>query len=75
MVGVALAAAESLARDGIDVEVVDPRTLFPCDWATIVRSAVKTGRMIVVEEGVLTCGFGAECAARVTNDSSLPDSC
>jgi pyruvate/2-oxoglutarate/acetoin dehydrogenase E1 component/TPP-dependent pyruvate/acetoin dehydrogenase alpha subunit len=66
MIGQALEAAESLAREGIDVEVVDPRTLSPCDWGTIVRSAIKTGRMVVVEAGTLTCGFGAECAARVT---------
>ncbi len=66
MVGPALEAAATLARNGIDAEVVDPRTLSPCDWETIVRSAVKTGRVVVAEGGVLTCGFGAECAARIT---------
>ncbi len=66
MVGPALEAAETGAGEGVDVEVVDPRTLFPCDWETIVRSAAKTGRVVVAEAGVLTCGFGAECSARVT---------
>jgi 2-oxoisovalerate dehydrogenase E1 component len=71
MVGPALEAAEILARRtpsgrSIDVEVVDPRTLVPCDWATIVRSVVKTGRLVVAEPGVLTHGFGAEVVSRVT---------
>ncbi|HIE39676.1 MAG TPA: dehydrogenase [Anaerolineae bacterium] len=66
MVGPALEAAETLAAEGIEVEVVDPRTLVPCDWATIVRSAVKTGRLVVAEEAALTHGFGAEVVARVT---------
>jgi pyruvate/2-oxoglutarate/acetoin dehydrogenase E1 component len=66
MVGPALEAAETLAAEGIEAEVVDPRTLVPCDWATIVRSAVKTGRLVVVEEAPLTHGFGGEVVARVT---------
>lgn len=66
MVGPALEAAEMLAREGIEVEVVDPRTLVPCDWATIVRSVVKTGRLVVAEPGPLTHGFGAEVVSRVT---------
>jgi pyruvate/2-oxoglutarate/acetoin dehydrogenase E1 component/TPP-dependent pyruvate/acetoin dehydrogenase alpha subunit len=71
MVGPALEAAEMLARRtssgrSIDVEVVDPRTLVPCDWATIVRSVVKTGRLVVAEPGVFTHGFGAEVVSRVT---------
>jgi pyruvate/2-oxoglutarate/acetoin dehydrogenase E1 component len=44
---------------------VDPRTLVPLDMATIVRSVVKTGRLMVAEEGHRTHGFGAEVAARV----------
>jgi len=66
MVGPALEAAEVLASEGIEVEVVDPRTLVPCDWATIVRSVVKTGRLVVAEPGPLTHGFGAEVVSRVT---------
>jgi len=65
MVGPALEAAEMLAGEGISVEVVDPRTLVPCDWATVVRSTVKTGRLVVAEPGALTHGFGAEVVARV----------
>jgi 2-oxoisovalerate dehydrogenase E1 component len=65
MVGPALEAAEMLAVEGISAEVVDPRTLVPCDWATIVRSVVKTGRLVVAEPGALTHGFGAEVVARV----------
>jgi 2-oxoisovalerate dehydrogenase E1 component len=66
MVTPALEAAEILGRDGVSVEVVDPRTLVPCDWAAIVRSVVKTGRLVVAEPGTLTHGFGAEVIARVT---------
>jgi len=66
MVGAALEAATELAREGIEVEVVDPRTLYPCDWTTIVRSVAKTGRLAVVEPGHLTGGFGGEVIARVT---------
>jgi len=65
MVGPALEAAGALAREGISVEVVDPRTLVPCDWAAIVRSAAKTGRLVVAEPGPLTHGFGAEVVTRV----------
>lgn len=67
ILSIALEAAHALAGEGIDVEVVDLRTLVPCDWATVVRSTVKTGRIAVVEEGTLTHGFGAEVVARVTS--------
>jgi 2-oxoisovalerate dehydrogenase E1 component len=66
MVGPALEAAEVLATEGIEVEVIDPRTLVPCDWATIVRSVVKTGRLVVAEPGVYTHGFGGEVVSRVS---------
>jgi 2-oxoisovalerate dehydrogenase E1 component len=66
MVGPALEAAGQLSEEGISVEVVDPRTLIPCDWAAIVRSVVKTGRLVVAEPGALMHGFGAEVVARVT---------
>jgi 2-oxoisovalerate dehydrogenase E1 component len=66
MVGPALEAARALSRRGIGVEVVDPRTLVPCDWATLVRSVVKTGRLVVAEPGALTHGFGSEVVSRVT---------
>jgi pyruvate/2-oxoglutarate/acetoin dehydrogenase E1 component len=63
MVGAALAAAEELAEEGIQVEVVDPRTLVPLDTGTILKSVEKTNRLIIAEEGVLTAGVGAEIAA------------
>jgi pyruvate/2-oxoglutarate/acetoin dehydrogenase E1 component/TPP-dependent pyruvate/acetoin dehydrogenase alpha subunit len=65
VLSITLEAAEALAREGVDVEVVDLRTLVPCDWAAVVRSTVKTGRLAVIEEGALTHGFGAEVVARV----------
>jgi len=66
MVGPALEAADALSGVGMSVEVVDPRTLVPCDWATIVRSVVKTGRLVAAEPGPLTHGFGAEVITRVS---------
>jgi pyruvate dehydrogenase E1 component beta subunit len=61
----ALAAAEVLARDGIEVEVVDPRTLVPLDLGTIVESVARTHRIVVAHEAVEHGGFGAELAAQV----------
>jgi len=61
----ALEAAEALEREGISVEVVDPRTLFPLDVETIVASVKKTSRLVVVHESVERCGFGAEVVAQV----------
>ena len=63
MVYVALEAAEELARVGVSAEVVDPRTLVPLDRETIVGSAVKTGRAIVLDEGHQSYGASAEIAA------------
>ncbi len=65
MVEVALAAAEALAKEGISVEVVDPRTLAPLDEETIFASVAKTGRLVVVDNGWTVCGASAEIAARV----------
>jgi pyruvate/2-oxoglutarate/acetoin dehydrogenase E1 component len=62
MLLLALEAAEELARQGIDVEVVDPRTLKPLDVDTIVTSVKKTGRLVVVEEGWRFAGMGAQIA-------------
>jgi pyruvate dehydrogenase E1 component beta subunit len=61
----ALKAAEELAKEGIDAEVVDLRTLRPMDTETIVESVKKTGRIVTVEEGWPQNGVGAEIAARV----------
>jgi len=63
MVHVALAAAELLARDGIEAEVVDPRTTVPLDVDTLVASARKTGRVIVVDEGYEKYGVTGELAS------------
>jgi pyruvate/2-oxoglutarate/acetoin dehydrogenase E1 component len=65
MVYVALEAAELLERDGIGAEVVDPRTTVPLDRETIVASATKTGRAIVVDEGYERYGVTAELASVV----------
>jgi len=65
MVPRALSAAEALAADGISVEVVDPRSLSPLDTATLVRSARKTGRVLVADECSRSFGASAELAATV----------
>ena len=62
----ALAAAERLAaEDGIEAEVIDPRTLVPLDLDAIVESVERTGRLVVAHEAVEHGGFGAEIAAQV----------
>jgi len=65
MVPAALEAAEAAAAEGVEAEVIDPRTLVPLDLATIVSSVARTRRLVTVEEAVLTHGFGAEIVARV----------
>jgi pyruvate/2-oxoglutarate/acetoin dehydrogenase E1 component len=65
MVHYSLAAAQSLARDGIDVEVVDLRTLAPLDEDAILESVGRTGRLVVVDECPLRCGFASEVSATV----------
>ncbi len=66
----ALAAAEELAKDGVSVEVVDPRTLVPLDKETIRNSVQKTGRLVIADEAGPTAGFSAEVAAVVTEDAA-----
>ncbi len=61
----ALAAAQSLAEQGIDSEVVDVRSLAPVDWPLIGESVEKTGRVVIVEEGPKTGGVGAELSAGI----------
>ncbi|HYA98693.1 MAG TPA: alpha-ketoacid dehydrogenase subunit beta [Ktedonobacteraceae bacterium] len=65
MVHRALAVAERLAKEDIEAEVIDPRSLRPLDEDTIVASVAKTGRVLIVQEAVLTGGFGGEIAARI----------
>lgn len=61
----ALEAAEALAKDGIDAEVLDPRTLVPFDKEALLSSVAKTGRLVVADEGHRSCGIAAEIAAIV----------
>ena len=65
MVGLALKAAEELAADGIEAEVIDLRTLRPLDHETVVESVKKTNRLVTAEEGWGPMGVGAEVVARV----------
>ncbi len=66
MLHFAMDAAAELAKDGINVEVVDPRTLAPLDVKTIAESVRKTGRLITVSEGYPRCGVGAEVIRKVS---------
>ena len=65
-VGKALAIAEQLAREGIDVEVINPRTIMPLDEETLVESVRKTGRAVIVHEAHKTGGVGAEIASVIS---------
>jgi pyruvate dehydrogenase E1 component beta subunit len=67
----ALEAAKQLEQEGIDVEVVDPRTLKPLDMGTIVDSVKKTGRVIIVEDDPMSFGWGAEVAAGIASSSAF----
>jgi len=69
MVHEALAAAARLAEQGVEAEVVDPRSLVPLDMATIVASVKKTHRVVVAHEAVRFCGVGAEIAAQITEEA------
>jgi pyruvate dehydrogenase E1 component beta subunit len=62
---VCVQAAEKLASDGIAAEVIDLRTIKPLDTATVLASARRTGRVVIVHEASQTCGVGAEIAALV----------
>ena len=65
----ALAAAETLAGDGVDVEVIDLRTLRPLDVPAVIASVARTNRLLVVEEGPLTGGWAGELVARVSEEA------
>lgn len=68
MVFKSLEAAKKLSAEGIEIEVIDPRTLVPLDKEAILKSVEKTGRLIIVTEDVTTCGVGAEIAAIVADE-------
>jgi pyruvate/2-oxoglutarate/acetoin dehydrogenase E1 component len=71
MVPRALEAADELAKEGIEVEVVDPRTLKPLDTETIIKSVAKTGRVLIVHEAPRTGGVGAELAAVIADSDAF----
>jgi len=70
MVGEALAAAETLAAEGIEAEVLDPRTLVPLDVDAIRASVRRTGRLVVADESPRTCSMGSEIAALACEDTA-----
>jgi pyruvate dehydrogenase E1 component beta subunit len=67
-----LAAANKLAADGVEAEVIDLRTLWPWDRATVMASCAKTKRLLVAHEAVQVAGFGAEIAAAVAEELGCP---
>jgi acetoin:2,6-dichlorophenolindophenol oxidoreductase subunit beta len=71
MVPLCLKVAEDLYKEGIDIEVVDPRTLVPLDKETLIKSAKKTGRVLVVHEAAQTGGFGGEIAAVICDSDAF----
>lgn len=69
MVFEALKAADELAQDGISIEIVDPRTIYPLDMQTILDCVRKTGRLVIAHEAVRAFGIGAEIAAVVQEEA------
>jgi len=69
MLGVALKAAGALSSEGIEVEIVDLRTLLPLDKEAVIKSVEKTGRLVVLHEATRTGGFGAEIAALAAEEA------
>jgi pyruvate dehydrogenase E1 component beta subunit len=72
MVPAALAAAETLAGDGLEVEVLDPRTVSPLDFATISASVARTRHLVVVQEAHGPCSIASEILARVAESGAGP---
>ena len=68
-VSLGLEAAESLADEGVSVEVIDPRTLVPMDWETIIGSVARTGRLVVVDPANRTSSAASEIAAHVVQEA------
>jgi 2-oxoisovalerate dehydrogenase E1 component len=64
----AMLAAQHAERDGISAAVLDLRSIAPCDWDGIAAQVKRTSRVVIAHEDQLTCGFGAEIAARVAGD-------
>ena len=72
MLHTALAAADDAARQGVSVEVIDLRTIWPWDRELVLESAARTGRLLVAHEAVQAAGFGAEVAATVAEELGIP---
>lgn len=72
MVHTALAAAEQAAQQGVSVEVIDLRTIWPWDRELVFASAARTGRLLVAHEAVQAAGFGAEVVATVAEELGVP---
>lgn len=71
MVPLCLQVAENLAKEGIEIEVADPRTLVPLDKETLIKSAKKTGRVLVVHEAPQTGGFGGELVSVIADSEAF----
>lgn len=71
MIPVCLEVAEKLAAEGIDIEVVDPRTLVPLDKQALIDSAKKTGRVLIVHEACQTGGYGGEIASVIADSEAF----
>jgi pyruvate dehydrogenase E1 component beta subunit len=71
MVPRALEAAEKLSAEGIDIEIIDPRTLKPLDDQPIIASVIKTGKVLIVHEAVKTGGFGGEISAVISESEAF----
>jgi pyruvate dehydrogenase E1 component beta subunit len=71
MVSRALEAAEQLSQEGIELEIIDPRTLNPLDEKPIVQSIIKTGKALLVHEAVKTGGYGGELAAVIMESEAF----
>jgi pyruvate dehydrogenase E1 component beta subunit len=65
----AMEAAAILEKEGISVEIIDPRTLVPFDYETVITSIKKTSRLMIVEEDTRRNGWGAEVAAQIAEDA------
>jgi 2-oxoisovalerate dehydrogenase E1 component len=63
-----LLAAQMAEKDGISTMVIDLRTIIPFDWEAIAAAVKKTSRVVIAHEDQLTCGFGAELAARIAEE-------
>jgi len=71
MVSRAVEAAKQLSKEGIEMEIIDPRTLKPLDEKPIVQSVIKTGKVLIIHEAVKTGGFGGEIAAMIMESEAF----